>query len=92
MRYSDRMGVTLTVPVRFRLKELLEEREAQQNPLSQSALSRRSGVSLTTINAMVLNKTKQVSLATLDALCGVLEVEPGELLELERDAKKRRKP
>jgi DNA-binding Xre family transcriptional regulator len=36
---------------------------------------------MTTINAMVLNKTKQVSLSTLDALCGTLGVRPGELLE-----------
>jgi DNA-binding Xre family transcriptional regulator len=44
---------------------------------------------MTTINAMVNQKTKQVSLATLDALCGALDVEPGELLE--RDASKSKK-
>lgn len=71
------MGVT-TVPVRFRLAELLAERD---EPMSQSELSRRSGVSMTTINAITLNKTKQVSLATLDSLCSALKVEPGELLE-----------
>jgi putative transcriptional regulator len=79
------MGATAIVAVRFRLHEVLAERE----DLSQSELSRRSGVSLTTINAMVLNKTKQVSLATLDALCGALGVEPGELLE--REGKRRGK-
>lgn len=67
--------------VRFRLHDMLGE-------MSQSELSRRSGVSLTTINAMVLNKTKQVSLATLDALCAVLDCDPGELLE--RETKRRR--
>jgi DNA-binding Xre family transcriptional regulator len=76
------------VPVRFRLDEVLRSRERAGDAMSQSELSRRSGVSLTTINAMMLNKTKQVSLATLDALCGALSVEPGELLE--RDAKKKR--
>jgi putative transcriptional regulator len=79
------MGATAIVAVRFRLHEVLAERE----DLSQSELSRRSGVSLTTITAMVLNKTKQVSLATLDALCGALGVEPGELLE--REGKRRGK-
>jgi DNA-binding Xre family transcriptional regulator len=74
------MGAIIAVPVRFRLQELLAD---QDPPLSQSELSRRSGVSMTTINAMVLNKTKQVSLATLDALCAILEVEPGELLARE---------
>ena len=69
--------------VRFRLHELLEE-----HGLSQSELARRSGISFVTVNGIANNKTKQVSLATLDALCGALDVEPGELLE--RDAPKRR--
>lgn len=79
------MGTTATVPVRFRLDEVLEERkESPKESLSQSELSRRSGVSLTTINAIMLNKTRQVSLDTLDKLCQVLEIAPGELLEREK--------
>lgn len=80
------MGAIAVVPVRFRLHEVLAEREPA---MSQSELSRRSGVSMTTINSIALNKTKQVSLATLDALCGALGVEPGELLE--REGKRKRK-
>ena len=38
---------------------------------------------MTTINAMANNKTARVSLATLDALCDALGVDPGELLERE---------
>ena len=83
------METQALVPVRFRLDELLRARERAGEALSQSELSRRSGVSLTTINAIVLNKTKQVSLGTLDALCSALDVEPGELLE--RDKKRGRK-
>jgi DNA-binding Xre family transcriptional regulator len=49
--------------------------------MSQSELSRRSGVSLSTINSIALNKTAQVSLATLNALCLSLEIEPGALFE-----------
>lgn len=79
------------MPVRFRLQSLLEERALTEARISQSELSRRSGVSLTTINAMVLNKTAQVSLKTLDALCEVLEVEPGELLERETPKRRRGK-
>ena len=77
------------MPVRFRLHSLLEERAQHDQRISQSELSRRSGVSLTTINAMVLNKTAQVSLKTIDALCEALSVEPGELLE--RETPKRRR-
>lgn len=80
------MGATSAVTVRFRLQQVLSHR---QDGMSQSELSRRSGVSMTTINAMALNKTKQVSLATLDALCDALDVEPGELLERERTKRAR---
>ena len=66
--------------VHFRLKELLEERTP---PMSQSELARQSGVSIVTINAIANNRTRQVQLDTLDAIAGVLGVEPGELLERE---------
>ncbi len=72
--------------VRFRLAEVLAGRNES---MSQSELSRRSGVSMTTINAMALNKTKQVSLATLDALSAALGVAPGELLVRESTRRKR---
>jgi len=72
------LGV-LSVPVRFRLEEVLADRE-----MSQTELARQSGVSLVTVNAMKQNRTKQVSLQTLDKICGVLKCEPGELLERKR--------
>ena len=78
-----------TMAVRFLLHAVLEEREAAGRSMSQSELSRRSGVSMTTINAMSLNKTAQVSLKTLDLLCAALDVEPGELLEREKPKRRR---
>jgi putative transcriptional regulator len=80
------MGASIAVSVRFRLHEVLAERSEE---LSQSELSRRSGVSLTTVNAIALNKTRQVSLETLDKLCEALGVEPGELLERDESRRKR---
>lgn len=73
--------------VRFRLHELLEQRDP---PMSQSELARRSTVSLVTINAIANNRTRQVSLETLDKLCAALEVDPGELLERETPKRGRR--
>lgn len=67
----------LDMAVTFRLDEVLAEHDP---PMSQSELARRSGVSFVTINAMVNNRTKQVSLATLDKICAALDVPPGELL------------
>lgn len=71
----------LTAPglaLRFRLQEVLDAHE-----VSQSELARCSGVSLVTINGIANNRTTRVDLATLDAFCVALEVEPGELLERE---------
>lgn len=70
--------------VRFRLDKLLARAEP---PISQLEVARRSGVSVVTVNAIAKNRTKQVSLNTLDKICGALtkllgrKVEPGELLE-----------
>lgn len=67
------------MPVRFRLKELLEEAG-----ISQSEAGRASGVSYATINRMCTNATRQVSLDVLDQLAKFLHVEPGSLLESKR--------
>jgi DNA-binding Xre family transcriptional regulator len=69
---------TAAMTTRFRLREVLDGRA---EPMSQSELSRRSGVSLTTINALVLNKTTRVDLSTLDSLARELRVRPGDLIE-----------
>jgi DNA-binding Xre family transcriptional regulator len=72
----------IPVAVRFRLEEILE-----QANLSQLAVANKAGLSQVTVNAVARNRTKQVSLETLDKLCGALtkllgrKVEPGELLE-----------
>lgn len=63
----------------FRVRELLEWRG-----MSQSELARQAGVSFPTVNAMCANRTKQVALATLDKIAGVLKVEPGALIVREK--------
>ncbi len=63
------------MPTRFRLREILAERG-----LGQRELARRSGVSYVTVNAMCVNRTKQVALATLDSIAVALKVAPGDLL------------
>ncbi|MBK6306868.1 MAG: helix-turn-helix transcriptional regulator [Gemmatimonadetes bacterium] len=74
----------LSMAVRFRLADVLAERT-----MTQTELSRRSGVSIVTVNGIANNRTTRVDLETLDKLCEVLEVEPGELLE--RETPKRRR-
>lgn len=72
-------------PTRFRLQEVIDEKET-----SQSELSRTSGVSFTTISRMCRNVTAQVSLETLDRLARSLQVGPGDLLEQDAPAPKKR--
>jgi len=67
---------------RFRLRKLL-----MRNGLSQGELSRRSGVSLATVNRIATNSTTRVDLETLDRLSLVLGCEPGDLLRRKRKAK-----
>ena len=62
-------------PLRFRLQQTIDEKG-----VSQSELSRTSGVSYTTISRMCRNVTAQVSLDTLDRLATTLGVNPGDLL------------
>jgi len=66
----------LPMTTRFRLADLLAARS-----MTQSELARRSGVTFQTVNAICGNRTKGVSLETLDALAAVLQVEPGALIE-----------
>ncbi len=77
------------MPARFRLDELLEQHKPE--PMSQSELSRKSGVSFTTINRMCANKTSQVSLKTLDSLAEVLGCAPGDLIVADKPKRGRGK-
>ena len=71
---------------RFRLQELIGEKGT-----SQSALSRGSGVSFTTISRMCRNVSAQVSLDTLGRLARALgdDVSPGDLIEFDREKKRK---
>jgi DNA-binding Xre family transcriptional regulator len=87
------MGTAALVTSQFRLQAILDSSDP---PVSQSELSRHSGVSLTTINRMVNNLTAQVSLRTLDSLSASLSellgrtVAPGDLIERIADKRGRR--
>lgn len=76
--YLSPVNESILMPVRFRLQALLD---AHDPPMSQSELARRSGISLVTVNGIANNRTKQVSLDTIDRLARALQVEPGELFE-----------
>ena len=69
--------------VRFRLRELLDERG-----MSQTELQARTGFAYSTVNDLYNNKPRRVELETLDVLCEVLNCSIGELLERVPDKKR----
>lgn len=66
----------------FRLAEAIKAAET-----TQLGLAADSGVSFATINRMCRNRTRQVSLETLDRLATALGVEPGDLVARVRSRK-----
>jgi putative transcriptional regulator len=73
-------------PARFRLQELIDERG-----MTQAELATTSGVSLSTVNRMCRNATKQASLDTLDRIARALGVAPGALIESTAEPSRRRR-
>lgn len=71
--------------IRVRLRELLERRG-----MAQTELQARSGLGYSTINALYHGKTERVEFATLEALCGVLGCEVGDVIEYVPEKKRGR--
>ncbi len=80
------MSQDATMAVEWRLGKILAQRASGADPLSQSELARRTGISFTTINAIAQGNTARVDRATLNALCRELRVTPGDLLVYVPDA------
>ena len=70
--------------VRFRLRRFLK-----RHAMSQGELSRRSGVSIATVNRIATNSTRRVDLDTLDRLSAALGCEPGDLLVRKKEKRRR---
>jgi putative transcriptional regulator len=66
------------MPIRVRLKEILEDRG-----MSQRELARLTGLRPNTINHLCSNTATSVYFETLEVICKTLNIEIQELLELE---------
>ena len=68
--------------IRSRLAVILAERKiANQYPFTCNDIAKETGLHRTTIANLADNQTKRFDGPVLDALCRVLNVQPGELLE-----------
>lgn len=64
------------MPIRFRVRELLEK-----NGMTQTELQLRTGLAYSTISDLYHNKARRIDVGTLDALCTALACEVGDVLE-----------
>jgi putative transcriptional regulator len=77
--------VEVAVSVRFRLRELLDERG-----MTQTELQTQSGLAYSTINDLCNNKPRRIELETIDVLCEVLRCDIADLFERIADRKRSR--
>ncbi|MBS1068726.1 helix-turn-helix domain-containing protein [Gluconobacter cerinus] len=68
------------MPVQVSLDALLKERG-----MSLTELSERVGLTLANLSILKTGKAKAIRFSTLEALCHVLECQPGDLLRYSND-------
>ncbi|MCY9760941.1 helix-turn-helix transcriptional regulator [Paenibacillus alvei] len=66
--------------IKITLADILQERG-----ISQRELSRKTGIRHPTINEMCENKTKQIPLQNLAAICNALDVDITDILKLVKE-------
>jgi putative transcriptional regulator len=64
------------MPIKLNLDRVMLERH-----VSSTELADRIGITLANLSILKTNKAKAVRFSTLEALCRVLECQPGDLLE-----------
>lgn len=64
------------MPIRVNLDRVLEDRR-----MTLSELSGRVGITLANLSILKTGKARAVRFSTLDAVCRVLDCQPGDLLE-----------
>ncbi len=72
------------MPIIVNLDVMLAKRKMSMNELSE-----RVGITLANLSILKNNKGKAVRFSTLEALCEVLECQPGELLEYIKEEKEK---
>lgn len=64
------------MPIVVNLDRVLEERG-----MTLTELSERVGITLANLSILKTNKARAVRFTTLDAICDVLDCQPGDILE-----------
>ena len=69
------------MPIKLNLDRVMLERQ-----ISLTDLADRIGITLANLSILKTNKARAIRFSTLEALCRVLQCQPGELLEFVPDA------
>jgi putative transcriptional regulator len=67
------------MPIIINLDVMLAKRK-----MSLTELSIRVGVTMSNLSILKTGKAKAIRLETMDAICGVLDCQPGDILEFRR--------
>ena len=68
------------MPIAVRLDELLHERR-----MTLTELAERIDITLANLSILKTGKARAIRFSTLEAICDVLDCQPGDLLEFESD-------
>ena len=71
------------MPIIVNLDVMLAKRKMSMNELSDKV-----GITLSNLSILKNNKGKAIRFSTLEAICEVLDCQPGELLEFVKEDKK----
>ena len=74
------------MPITVKLEDLLHERR-----MSLTELADRVGMTLANLSILKTNKARAIRFSTLEAICEVLECQPGDLLRFEPQSRARRR-
>ena len=68
------------MPIIINLDVMMSKRK-----MSLNVLSERVGITVSNLSILKTGKAKAIRLETLDAICEVLDCQPGDILEYRRD-------
>lgn len=68
------------MPILIRIDDMLHERR-----MTLTELAGRVGITLANLSILKTGKAKGVRFETLEAICDVLDCQPGDLIEFRRD-------
>jgi putative transcriptional regulator len=72
------------MPIAVRLDELLHQRR-----MTLTELAERIDITLANLSILKTGKAREIRFSTLEAICDVLDCQPGDLLEFEAGEKQR---